>query len=59
LGNYWDSWLGTKSLLFSLTNKRIPGRIHLRRFVRMIDGFQFGLLTRNKDRWPAKGPYSI
>ena len=58
-GNYWDSWLGTRSLLLSLTNKWIIGRIHQRRFVGIMGDLQIGLLTRNVDRRPARRPYSI
>jgi parallel beta-helix repeat protein len=58
-GNYWDSWLGTRSLLFSLTNKWIIGRIHQRRVIDFMGDLQIGLLTRNVDRRPARRPYSL
>ena len=57
--NYWDSWLGTKSLLFRFTNKRIPGRFHLQRRFRIMDKFQLGIRTRNIDRFPKINPYNI
>ena len=58
-GNYWDNWLGTRSLLLSLTNKWIFGRIHQRTIIDLMGDLQIGLLTRNVDRRPARRPYSI
>lgn len=56
VGNYWDDWLGTRSFLFSLTNKRIIGRFHLRGIFQILDPLSIGFRARNIDRRPAKNP---
>jgi len=59
--NYWDSWLGTKFLIFRLTRKRIWGRFHINTLlnIKVLDLFGLGWRTRNFDRSPRATPYSI